>query len=200
MDGPILSGSDGKIRAVTSAAPASSDAALPPGVVAWAQYAKDRHESAEKRLADFRGWARQLAAAVGVVVGLEAALIGQVVRIERGSGLALGICLVLLLGTVAWQLVIMNRAVAAGYVGKDVVGPENPAVVYGHLEAKDDAETRRMIGAYYANASGTVHAAAEEVGREMRSVANRFRWSLWLLFSAIALTAGMAVLSQLRNQ
>jgi len=169
-------------------------------VVAWAQYAKDRHESAEKRLADFRGWARQLAAAVGVVVGLEAALIGQVVRIERGSGLALGICLVLLLGTVAWQLVIMNRAVSAGYVGKDLVGPASPAVIAEHLQGKDDAETRRMIGSYYANASGTVHAAAEEVGREMRSVAKGFRWSLWLLFSAIAFTAVMAVLSQLRNQ
>jgi hypothetical protein len=43
----------------------------------WADYAKDRFESAAKRVDEFRNWARQLSAAVAVVIGLELTLVGM---------------------------------------------------------------------------------------------------------------------------
>jgi hypothetical protein len=44
-------------------------------VEVWADYAKDRFESAAKRVDEFRNWARQLGAAIAVVVGLELSLV-----------------------------------------------------------------------------------------------------------------------------
>jgi hypothetical protein len=182
-----------------------SAAAVPGGandaqaVEAWAQYAKERFDAGEKRLADFRSWARQLAAAVGVAIGLEAALIGQVLKLEEESRAEIGVCLIPFLATVAWQLVVMGRAVAAGYVGKQLLVAESPVVVWGHLAGRDQASTRQMIGAYYANSSDTVHRAAEDVAIEVRRMARDFRWSLWLLFGAMVLTAGIAAASHTRK-
>lgn len=177
-----------------SGAADSNTVPVPEAVAVWADYAKDRYDAGEKRLADFRGWARQLAAAVGVVVGLEGALIGQVLRLEADARL-LGICLVLLLATAAWQLVIMARAVAAGYAGKELLVPESPVVLADHLGGKDEAEARRMVGAYYAKGSDNVHAAAEGIARETSGVARAFKRSLWLLFMAMALAAGITAAS-----
>lgn len=181
-----------------STAPDSNTGTVPGAVAIWAEYAKDRYDAAERRLADFRGWARQLAGVVGVIVGLEAALLGQVIKLEVDARL-LGGCLALLLVTVAWQLVIMGRAVAVGYVGKELLAPESPAVLADHLGGKDDAAALRMVAAYYAKGSDNVHALAEELSREMKGIVRDFKWSLWLLFIAMALTAVSAVSSHLRK-
>jgi hypothetical protein len=122
-----------------------------------------------------------------------------VLKLEEESRAGIGVCLIPLLGTVAWQLVVMGRAVVAGYVGKQMLLAESPVVLWGHLAARDEASTRQMIGAYYANSSDTVHRAAEGVAIEVRLMARDFRWSLWLLFGAIALTAGIAAASDSRK-
>lgn len=162
----------------------------------WAEYAKDRYDAGEKRLADFRGWARQLAAIVGVIVGLEAALIGQVLKLEVDARV-LGVCLVLLLVTAAWLLTIMARAVSVGYVGKALLAPESPTVLAQHLGDKDEAAALRMVAAYYAKGSDNVHVLAEDVSREMKGIVWAFKWSLWLLFMAMALPAGISAASSL---
>lgn len=181
-------------------APVTGESLNAKGVEIWAQYAKERFDAGEKRLTDFRNWARQLAAAAGVVVGLEAALLGQVVKLADISGLAQGVCLILLLGTVAVQIVILGRAVAAGYVGKELLLAESPVVLAGHLDGKDEVWTRQTIGAYYAKSSDTVHAAAEAVAKEVGSLARAFRSSLWLLFAAMVLTAcTQATVSRMRK-
>ena len=93
----------------------------------------------------------------------------------------------------------MGRAVAAGYVGRQLLVAESPVVLWGHLAGRDGASTRQMIGAYYANSSDTVHRAAEDVATEVRRMATDFRWSLWLLFGAMVLTAGIAAASHSRK-
>jgi hypothetical protein len=170
----------------------------PLGMAIWAQYSKERYDAAEKRLADFRSWARQLAAAVGVVVGLEAALMSQVVGLGEESPFGLAVCLILLAGSVAYQLAILGRAVKKGYVGQESLGPESPLVLADHVSG--ESATRRMIGAYYAQGSETVHTVAESVVREVAGLARGFVWSLWLFFAGMVLTGGlMAVSSHARK-
>jgi hypothetical protein len=170
----------------------------PQGAAVWAQYAKDRYDAAEKRLADFRHWARQLAGAVAVVVGLEAALMSQMLKLGEASAFGLAACLALLLLSVAYQLVILSRAVHKGYVGQEALGPESPLVLADHVSA--EASTRRMIGAYYAQVSENVHTMAESVAKDVAVLARRFVSSLWLLFAGMVFIAGfMAASSHARK-
>jgi hypothetical protein len=170
----------------------------PQAITAWVQYSKDRYDAAEKRIADFRGWARQLAAAIAVVVGLEAALLGQLGKLGEASPLGMAACLSILLAGAAVQIVLFGRAVKKGYVGQGLPGPESPVVIAGHVST--EAETRRMIGAYYAKAADESHAMAEGVVKEVAGLARCFTATLWLLFAAMALTAGLLGVSSLARK
>jgi hypothetical protein len=174
---------------------AASDAQA---VAVWAQYSKERYDAAERRIADFRGWARQLAAAIAVVVGLEAALLGQLSKVGESSPLALAVCLVVLLGAVARQIVLLGRAVRSGYVGRGQLGPERPVVVAEHVTT--ELETRRITGAYYAKGADNSHELAENLVGEVAGVARSFAATLWLVFAAMVLTAGMYGVSSLARK
>jgi len=164
-----------------------------PAVVAlWAGYAKERYDAGEKRLSDFRNWGRQLTAAAGVVFGLEAALMAQVLKLLEDSELGLGVCVLLLLAAGAYQLAIMGRAIAAGYIGKELLSAESPAVLADHVAGKDESWLRQTIGAYYAKSSDNVHRAAEDVAKEVAMLARHFKRSLWLLFGVVALTGALS--------
>jgi len=167
-------------------------------VAVWAQYSKERYDAAERRIADFRGWARQLAAAIAVVVGLEAALLGQVGKAGESSPRALALCSVVLLGAVAWQLVLLGKAVRSGYVGCGLLGPERPAVVADHVTT--ELETRRIIGAYYAKGADQSHELAESLVGGVAGIARRFTATLWLVFAAMVLTAAMHGVSSLARK
>jgi len=171
---------------------AASDAQA---IAVWAQYSKERYDAAERRIADFRGWARQLAAAIAVVVGLEAALLGQLGKVGESSPLALAACLVVLLGAVARQIVLLGRAVRSGYVGRGLLGPERPAVVAEHVTT--ELETRRITGAYYAMGADNLHQLAESLVGEVGRVARSFVATLWLVYAAMVLTAAMYGVSSL---
>jgi hypothetical protein len=166
-------------------------------IAAWVQYSKDRYDAAEKRIADFRGWARQLAAAIAVVVGLEAALLGQLGKLGEVSPLGMAFCLSVLLLGAALQVVLFGKAVKKGYVGQGLLGPESPKVIAGHVST--EAETRRMIGAYYAKAADESHGLAESVVKEVAGLAQAFTLTLWLLFVAMVLTAGLLGVSFARK-
>lgn len=163
----------------------------------WAGYAKERYDAHEKRLADLRNWARQLAAGMGVVVGLESALMAQ--ALKPGEGIAPGrlwiSCLLFLLAVVAYQLVILARAVRLGYVGQELLAAESPVVLARHVEGKDELWTRQTIGAYYAKGADNVHAVAEAVAKDVGVLARRFQLSLGLLFAVMVLTSGLAAVS-----
>jgi hypothetical protein len=177
-----------------SSAPADFD---PQVVAVWAQYAKERCDAHEKRLADQRSWARQLAAGMGVVVGVEAAFMAQLLKLgEAGDSRSAWILsLLFLLGVIGYQLLILARAVRVGYVGQELLGAESPVVLADHLVDKDEAWTRRTIGAYYAKGADNVHAVAEAVAKDVAVVARRFHLSLALLFTVMLLTSGLAAVS-----
>lgn len=165
----------------------------PEGVEAWSEYAKERYESAEKRLADLRAWARQLAAAAAVVVGLEVALVIQLPKVPGLPVLALTCCVVLLLAGAAYQLYVLNEAVHQGYVGQEVIGPESPSVLATYVA--DAASTRQMIGAYYSKGYDSIYARAETVARRVSILARHFVRSAWLLFASLLLTTGLVAVS-----
>lgn len=169
----------------------------PQVVAVWAQYAKERHDAHEKRLSDLRGWARQLAAGMGVMVGVEAALLAQVLKLGESvdSWVLLGPALVFLLGVIAYQLVALSVAVRVGYVGRELLGAESPVTLADHLEGQDEVWARRTIGAYYAKGADNVHGVAEAVARDIAAVVRRFRVSLVLLFVVMVLTSGLVVAS-----
>jgi hypothetical protein len=170
----------------------------PQAIAAWVQYSKDRYDAAEKRIADFRGWARQLAAAIAVVVGLEAALLGQLGKLGEASPLGMAFCLAVLLAGAALQVILFGKAVKKGYVGHGLLGPESPVVIAEHVST--EAETRRMIGAYYARAADESHGLAESVVKEVAGLAQSFTATLWLLFVAMVLTAGLLGVSSFERK
>lgn len=96
---------------------------------------------------------------------------------------------------IAYQLLILSRAVRVGYVGQELLGAESPVVLADHLEGKDEAWTRRTIGAYYAKGADNVHSVAEAVAKDVAVVAQRFQLSLALLFTVMVLTSGLAAVS-----
>lgn len=196
LTGPLLTGLRVTIHRMTiENPPAPRDEE---GTAVWVQYSKDRYDAAEKRITDFRGWARQLAAAIAVVVGLEAALLSQLARLGDAFPYGMAVCLCILLGSIAFQLVLLGKAVRKGYVGQELLGPESPVVVADHVSG--EAATRRMIGAYYAKASDASHVVAEAVVRDVGAVARAFTASLWLLFSAMVLTGGLLAVSSLARK
>jgi hypothetical protein len=167
----------------------------------WAEYAKDRYEAAEKRLSDFRGWARQLGAAIAVVIGLEAALLSQLSKAEDSTPrLCLLASLVLLGIAIAHQLVLFGRGIGKGYVGQGTLGPESAVLFTEHLPGKSEDEIQRIFGAYFAKSAESVHSVAEGVANEVGVLARNFQRSLWLLFAVLVLVAGMRVHSALERK
>lgn len=175
-------------------------AEVSPGVSAsvipvWGQYSKERYDAEEKRLADLRNWARQLATGVGAVIGLGVVVLGYLLKVFEAHGPNWALCcvLVLLLGSLGYQVFLLCRVVGKGYIGEPVLGPESPVVLADHLSCKEE-ELRRLIAAYYAKAAANVHGAAEGVAAGVRELAEDFARSLKLMFLGLALTAVMAAL------
>jgi len=176
----------------------AASTAEPLAVAVWAQYAKERYDASERRIAEFRGWARQLVAAIAVVVGLEAALLSQLGKVGEVHPLPLAACLLVLLLGAVWQIVLLGRAVRSGYIGHGLLGPERPVALADYVTT--ELETRRITGAYYAKAAEDSHELAETVVGEISALARGFVATLWLLFAAMVLTGGMVGVSSLARK
>lgn len=164
------------------------------GIAAWATYAKERYDAGEKRLADFRNWARQLAAATGAVIGLEIAIGVQLFKAsERHSTWVTSLAAATWLLVVLAHVRLLRAAIKAGYIGQHHQGPESATVVAEHLS--DDAETRRLLGAYYAKGGDRIHVVAEAVVREVSQLARGFIRSLDMLFVNFVLATLLALMS-----
>ena len=71
----------------------------------WAEYAKERFKAADTLIGEYRSWARQLVAAIGVVIGLEVTLLVRL-ALDGGSPLHASwrvLCLVVFFGMLGLQ-------------------------------------------------------------------------------------------------
>jgi hypothetical protein len=131
----------------------------------WADYAKDRFESAARRVDEFRNWARQLSAVAAVVIGLELTLVGKVLDLEPAVHSTLRVwSLAALLLAAAVQLGLLVWLLFTGYRSRDILWPESPVVLADYVIGEDETETRRVIGAYYAKAYERFHALSIQLG------------------------------------
>jgi hypothetical protein len=163
-----------------------------PGMVkAWADYAKARFASADTRITEYRGWARQLIAAIGVVIGLEVTIVA---RLALDTTLTLarelrGISLALLLVPLAVQVLILRRLLHVGYRGEHLLGPEAPTKLADYLAEKDEVETQRVIGAYYAKSFDHFHTLAERLGKQVGAATTCFQRTLPPVLLGVAILA-----------
>ena len=152
----------------------------------WADYSKDRFESAAKRVDEFRNWARQLGAAVAVVVSLELALVGKVLELKPVVHSTLGVwCLTTLLLAAAVQLILLVWLLFIGYRSHDILWPESPVVLADYILGQDEPETRRVIGAYYAKAYTRFHALSIRLGSRVGIATVIFTVSMLFFFLAV---------------
>lgn len=150
----------------------------------WADYAKDRFDSAVNRVDEFRNWARQLSAVVAVVIGLELTLVGKVLELTPGPALRHW-CLAMLLFAAAGQLGILVWLLFIGYRSHDILWPESPIVLADYLIGQDEQEARRVVGAYYAKAYRRFHDLSIHVGRRVGIATTIFTLSMLLLFIGV---------------
>lgn len=192
--GPTAAEPGGIIAPVMDEGASTGAVKVPTGTTAWAAYAKERYDAAEKRLADFRNWARQLAAATGAVIGVEIAIGTQIFKAaDQHNGWTSALAAIVWLAIVLSQVHLLRDAIRAGYIGQGHQGPESASVVAAHVT--DEVHTRQLLGAYYAKGGDRLHAVAEGVVRDVSGLAHRFISSLNLLFVSVALAAALALFS-----
>lgn len=156
----------------------------------FAAYAKACYESEEKRIADFRNWARQLAAAIGVVIGLEVNAAMTLLKEDQSPGTLAAAFF--LFSVMTWQLRLVARAVRLGYVGKTLPGqPETPLRLHKAIATYSGNEARATIAAYYANAHQALYKATEELAKNVGDAAYRF--GVTLAAFVLALFVGLAL-------
>lgn len=165
-------------------------------IEAWADYARDRFEAVSRRVDEFRDWARQLGTAIAVVIGLEFSLVGWSLDIATTSdrGLRNG-CLIAAAAALAIQTGLLFKLLRIGYISRDIIGPESPAVLARYVLIQDEKETRRVIGAYYAKAHDRFHRLSETLGRSLGSATRTFAWSIALFLVGIGLLLAGAIRS-----
>jgi len=169
---------------------------LPTRTEIWAKYAKDRFESTSKRVDEFRNWARQLGAAIAVVIGFELTLLGRALDLKSPTNRWLrDACLLLFLVAAAFQARLLFRMLRTGYVGRKAMAPESPVTLWYHLEKENKSpdETDWIIGAYYANAHDRYHALSEELGNDVGRATRSFARSIALFLIGVALFVLAAV-------
>jgi hypothetical protein len=159
----------------------------------WADYSKDRFESAAKRVVEFRNWARQLGAAVAVVVSLELALVGKVLELKPVVPSTLRVwCLAILLLTAAVQLILLVWLLFIGYRSHDILWPESPVILADYILGQDEPETRRVIGAYYAKGYTRFHAISIRLGSRVGIATVIFTVSTLFFFVAVVVWVVLA--------
>lgn len=168
-----------------------------PGMVrTWAEFAKQRFASADARIVEYRGWARQLIAAIGVVIGLEVTIVARL-ALDRAVPLDIVIrstSLILLLAPLVVQFFVLRWLLHIGYRGAHLLAPESPTVLADYLVEKDEAEAHRMIGAYYAKGYDHFHDLAEKLGKQIAAATTWFQWTLLPVLVGVGLLAMSALL------
>lgn len=175
------------------------DTAVVTGVQVWAEYTKDRFDFNADRVNELRNRARQLAAAIGVVIGLEMTLLPRFVLDVKPpfNRWLFSVSLLTLFSALACQIVLLMRLFERGY-GWDKIsgGPERPndPVLQKALWKETEEGARKTLAIYYADASDPLYELTEGLTREVRELARDFGRSLALLFvSAVGLALLVAL-------
>lgn len=161
----------------------------------WAAYAKDRFDSAESQVKEFRNWARQLSAAVGVIISLEIGLIGKIV-LDFKPGKQDCFVLLGLLGLLVaagFQIRSLRKLFELGYIGKTIIGPATPGRMRRDLAHGQPYSVQEEIGHHYANSYDEVQSLAEKIATELSKETNRFVISLIGFFGSLVFLSGVVV-------
>jgi hypothetical protein len=153
----------------------------------WETYAKDRYESRRGSLVEFRGWARQFMQFVGVVIAIEIALFGKLVDVFSFWSV---LPLLSLLGTIAYQLTLLDLARGVGYSLASFRYPEAPDEL---RIVKSDRAMRREIALQYVMAYDERNAQSQAVGPQIAGLGRGFTGSLFGLMGSLLLTLLMLV-------
>jgi hypothetical protein len=159
----------------------------------WLDYSKSRYESARSGIIEFRAWARQLFAAMAVVIGLEVNLLLKVQDV--GDGWCRHAAVGWLVITIIYQLLIAGRLVRLGYQmqwAQEV--PRNPRSMKHALRMGGGKEA---VGDQYAHAYTDRRAISRKVAAELASESKGFVRSLMVgLLVAVFLSIGASFKSQ----
>lgn len=147
----------------------------------WGAYAKDRYDLQERRRAEFRGAARQLATVIPAVIGIEIATVGRFLLPVEASTLR-GWLLFFFGGAVMVQSLLLIRAIRAGFGGDKHRGPESPVVLWEHVSVKNRAEAVGVVSGYYANSADELRGLNERLISGLKTDAITF--AALLLFIA----------------
>ena len=153
----------------------------------WADYAKDRFDFWADRVNELRNRARQLGAAVGVVIGLELTLLARFALEAiptRGRWLFLS-CLAALFVAFGLQLLLLPRSLKIGYDSDKIRGgPESPSdkVFRADLWSKDEKQAKNTLGLYYADTADDLFKLSEQLTKQLRANLTGFVITLWILF------------------
>lgn len=171
---------------------------MPTNIEVWAEYAKDQYNSAKKQVDRFRDWARQLNAAVAVVIGLELTLLGRILDLKPPFNQALyWLTLGIFLGAIIWKAVLLWWLFRIGYRGEKVIGPESPYVLADYVIGQTAEEVHRMVGAYYANAyEKTFYPLSERLGAKVSRATERLAWAIVPSFVGVVLMVFLSASAQ----
>lgn len=169
--------------------------------ILWADYALARFGSAEDRIKEFRNTARQLGAALAVIVGLEVTLITKILDAKPTlSEVYPMLALVALFAAVIFKTALLFRVFSLGYATRELIGPEGPRMMRGLLIGKGENEAREIIARYYANAcdgaaeEGGLYALAESLGKALKGLSRQAAASVSLLVLGVLIWSGWSIL------
>ena len=148
----------------------------------WETYAKDRYESRRSALVEFRGWARQFMQFVGVVIAIEIALFGKLVDLFSAWSV---LPILSLVGTVAYQLTLLDLARGIGYSLAPFHYPEAPDEL---VVRRSDRAMRREISLQYVMAYEERNAESSAAGPRIAGLSRGFTGSLYGLVATLLLT------------
>lgn len=157
-----------------------------PIVDLWADYSKERFLATEGQIKEFRSWARQLGAAITVLIGLEMTIVVKVLfdlpeKFEGWHAVGLVFLLIALLD----QIMVLRGNILTGYSGAPVLGPESPNTLRYILPTLPPKAAEEVFARYYANSYDNSHELQERLAKDIRRQARHLIISLLLFVSGV---------------
>lgn len=165
--------------------PTGPDSSL---VALWVDYAKERYLATEAQNSEFRSWARQLGAAMSIIMGLELTVLNNLLfesKLKLSIWHALAPCLLLL--AVLIGFLMLFGSIRAGYAAEPLPGPESPSRLRPILSdwAKQSPNPEELFASYYANGQAEGHKLQQRLAAKLHCASKRLIASLMLFLLGI---------------
>lgn len=166
-------------------------------VKVWAEYSKDRYDTARQLFDEFRNRARQLIPLVGVVLSIE---LSFVVRLLLDHDIPIAAtfrrnALVVFAIAISIQFILLPVLLVAGFGGRQKFWePEDPVTLADYILGKGELEVTQMVAAYYAKACKPYVDAGTMLGMRVSMAVVLFTVSVLFLLGAVV-TLGVGNLS-----